>query len=448
MTKKLTLFLLTYCFAFPPFAAAQKVNTSKLDSLFNSLDKKNKAMLSVRISRNGKELYSRSIGYATINGSKKIKASSDTKYRIGSVSKMFTAAMIFQLIEENKLSLTTPLSDFFPQVPNAKSITIGNILNHHSGIHDFTRDSTYQDWMTLPRTHEQMVSTIIAGVPAFSPGEKGQYSNSNYVLLGYIIEKITGDSYDKELNKRIILKLGLKNTYYGGKIDSKHKEASSYEYQDGKWVEGPETDMSIPGGAGAIVSTPKDLSIFIDGLFKHKLMSDSSLGMMTTLTDTYGMGIFKSPFYQKYSFGHTGAIDDFTAALDYYPEDSTVLAMTCNGLNYKMNSIAIGTLSIYYDIPYAIPTFKTIEINPEKLAAYEGIYSSKTIPIKLAIKIDGGTLTAQATGQSPFPLEALSDSKFQFEDAGIEIAFHISEDNKVDHLTITQRGQPQVFEKE
>jgi CubicO group peptidase (beta-lactamase class C family) len=402
----------------------------------------------VRISKNGKELYSRSIGYAAIKGSKKIKAASDTKYRIGSVSKMFTAAMIFQLVEEKKLSLSTPLADFFPQIPNAKTITIGNILNHHSGIHDFTRDSTYMDWMTLPRTHEQMVAAIVAGTPSFLPGEKGEYSNSNYVLLGYIIEKVTGDSYDKELNKRIISKLGLKNTYYGSKMDLKRKEASSFEYDGGKWVEGPETDMSIPGGAGAIVSNPKDLSIFIDGLFKHKLISDSSLGLMMTQTDNYGMGMFKSPFYKKFSFGHTGAIDGFTTALDYYPEDSMVLAMTCNGLNYRMNNIAIGILSIYYDMPYVIPTFKTVEVNPEKLAAYEGVYSSKTIPIKLTIKIDEGTLTAQATGQSAFPLEALSDSKFQFEDAGIEIAFHISEDNKVDRLMITQKGHSDVFEKE
>jgi D-alanyl-D-alanine carboxypeptidase len=447
MLKNPILALIAFL-AFVSSLYAQQINTAKFDSLLTSLNKNNKAMCSIYISKNGKEIYKRSDGYAWISGKNKIKSTADTKYRIGSVSKMFTATMIFQLIEEGRLSLSTPLDKFFPQIPNASTITIGNLLNHHSGVHDFTRDSTYTDWMTEPQTHDEMITAITSRPPTFASGTRGEYSNSNYVLLGYIIEKIAGGTYEKQLKERITNKLELKNTYYGGKTNHAHNEASSFEIDGGKWVPGPETDMSIPGGAGSIVSTPKDLSIFIDALFKHKLVSDSSLLLMTTITDGYGMGMFKAPFYKTYSFGHTGRIDDFTTGVDYFPQDSMVMAMTCNGLDYRMNSIAIGLLKIYYNMPYAIPSFKSVAVSTEILGTYEGIYSSKTIPLKITVRMQNNALTAQATGQSAFPLPPESESKFKFEDGGIEIEFHTSPENKVDRLTIIQDGLPEVFVKE
>lgn len=405
-------------------------------------------MLSLSISKNDRLLYHRAIGDLKIAGTTTIKATPDTKYRIGSVSKMFTSVIIFQLIEEKKLTLTTPLATFFPQIPNAASITIGQMLNHHSGIHDFTHDSTFREWMLKPHTEKQLVDIICSSPATFEPGTKGEYSNSNFVLLGFIIEKVTGATYENQLTKRIIRKIGLKNTAYGKAINAKAGEAASYHFSNASWEEYPESDMSVPGGAGAIISTPDDLNRFLNALFGGKLINDASLQTMTTITEGYGYGIFKNPFNKLFSYGHNGRIDGFVSDIAFFPKDSMSFAIVANGINYDLNSIVIGVLSIYYNMPYTIPSFKTIKVSPEILAAYEGNYSSKEIPIKFTVKVDDGVLTAQASGQSAFPLEALSESKFQFDAAGIEINFHKSSANKVDSLTIVQGGHALGFSKD
>src|SRR6185437_6688717 len=240
---------------------AQDINKAKLDSFFHALSLHNQGMGSVAVSIGGMLVYQKAIGYSEIKDDIKIPATVNTKYRIGSITKMFTTTMIFQLVEEGKLSLSSPLSAWFPTIPNAEKITIGEMLDHHSGLHNFTNDPLYLTYMTKPQTEAAMLNNIEKSASDFEPGAKGEYSNTNFVLLGYIIEKITGKPYREELKKRITSKIGLNDTYYGGKANPANNEAYSYSFA-GKWQQQPETDMSIPGGAGAIVSTPADLDKF------------------------------------------------------------------------------------------------------------------------------------------------------------------------------------------
>jgi D-alanyl-D-alanine carboxypeptidase len=172
-------------------------------------------------------------------------------------------------------------------------------------------------------------------------------------------------------------KIGLERTMYGSKIDHSANEASSFEYGDGKWAMLPETDMSIPGGAGSVISSTQDLTAFITALFDGKLISESSLKKMTTIKDGYGLGIFKIPFYERSAFGHNGGIDGFSSSLAYFPEEKVSLAFCSNGMNFTMNDILIGILSCYFDKPYKIPDFKTITLSAEELSAYEGEYTSE-----------------------------------------------------------------------
>jgi D-alanyl-D-alanine carboxypeptidase len=425
-----------------------QVNTARLDSLLNQLQSKDKAMGSVSISRKGELLYSKAFGFSRMEASI-IKYPSDTatKYRIGSISKMFTMVMIMQLIEEKKLKLSTPLSQFYPKVPNAKEITIKQLLNHHSGLHNFTSDESYASWMNLPKTKEEMLELIYSQKPDFKPGEKGDYSNTNFVLLGFIIEKLTQSTYAAQLEKRITSPLGLKNTYYGSKINTAKNEAQSYSWT-GKWTEQSQTDMSIPHGAGAIVSTPADLNKFIYALFQNKLISKASVKEVTDLTDSYGLGIFRVPFYDRFAYGHNGGIDGFVSSLAYFPDDSTALSVTFNGMNHSMNDILIGVLSIYYNKPYVIPSFESVTLDPEKLSAYEGVYAAPGFPLKITIKKDGSVLTAQATGQSAFPLEATDELSFSFAAAGIRIVFIKEADGKINRFNFSQGGARYVFSKE
>ena len=247
---------------------SQTFDKAKLDKFFDVLAEKNRAMGSLTVSKNGTVIYSRAVGYSQINEKEKKSATTSTKYRIGSISKMFTAAMIFQLVDENKLKLTDTLDKFYPNMPNAKKITVGNLLNHRSGLHSFTGDADYPTWLGKPKTQSEMLAVIAKGKPEFEPNAKAAYSNSNYVLLGYIIEKATGKSYQTVLKEKITGKLGLSNTYLGGKRSAGDNESFSYSYA-GDWKAATDTDMSIPGGAGAIISTPTDLTKFITALFGY-----------------------------------------------------------------------------------------------------------------------------------------------------------------------------------
>ncbi|MEP6794544.1 MAG: serine hydrolase domain-containing protein [Saprospiraceae bacterium] len=440
-TKLIYAFLLVSFWS--SVACAQMINKAKLDSLFSLLAEKNKAMGSIALSKNGKILYSKAIGYSSITERDKTPATDKTKYRIGSISKMFTATMIFELIEERKIKLTETLDTYFPDIPNANEITISHLLNHRSGIHNFTDDEEYANYMTLPKTEDEMIAIISKNKPDFEPNEKASYSNSNFVLLGYIIEKITKKPYATNLSERITSKIGLSDTYYGGKTNITNIESYSYSYTN-KWDLEPETDMSIPGGAGAIVSTPVDLTKFIEALFSLKLVSKESLSMMKTMKDNYGMGMFQMPFYTRKGFGHNGGIDGFGSTVGYFPDDSIAIAYCTNGQVYGMNDILIGVLSIYFNMEYTLPVFSSIQIKPEDLDIYIGTYSSPEIQIKIAITKSGSTLMAQASGQSAFPLEATAPGIFSFGRAGIVLEFNTA-DNE---MTLKQGGGSFVFKKD
>ena len=405
-------------FSATSFAQEQKFLT--LDSLFQILDVNNRFMGSLSISENGKVTYSKTIGKADLASGK----SSDklTKYRIGSISKMFTACLIFQAIEENKLSLTQNINRFFPKITSAKEISIGNLLNHRSGIHNFTNDTSYFNYYTASKSQKEMLEIIQAGGSDFKPNSKAEYSNSNYILLSFILEKIYKKSYEELLDIKIIQPQGLKNTYFGKKLELAKNECASYRFS-GKWELEKETNSSVSLGAGGIVSTTEDLLFFISNLFAGKIINTASLEQMTKLEDGYGMGIFPVPFYDKKGFGHTGGVDGFSSFLYIFPEEKISIALTSNGSRFNNNDIAIAALSDCFDKPFTLPSFYAVELTSADLDKYLGSYANPEIPIKISITKDSLSLIAQATGQPSFTLELIGKDSFEFSPAGVEIQF-------------------------
>lgn len=421
------LFMIAICSV---YTLSQDINTSRLDSLFNILSEKNKAMGSVAISKNGKIIYRKTIGYSFIQDSIKKLSTDSTKYRVGSITKTFTATMIFQLIDEGNLQLSTTLDRFFPSVANANKVTIRHLLCHQSGIHNFTDDPNYVQWMTQPKTQEELIAIISKHKADFKPGKRTSYSNSNYLLLGFIIEKLTGKSYSENLNDRIISRAGLPNTYVGSKTDPDKNECFSYQHVT-SWEQMPETDMSIVGGAGSIVSTPADLVNFIENLFSLKLCSKNSFQQMTTMKKNVGMGLFQVAFFNKKGFGHSGAVDGFVSELGYFPQDSLAVACCYNGVAYPTNEIAIGILNICFNKGYSIPEFRTISVNPEDLDAYTGEYTCKKTPLKIKITRKDSILLGQATGQPSFPLVATGKDKFACDRFGLKLEFNTEKNEMI-----------------
>ncbi|MFC4096154.1 serine hydrolase domain-containing protein [Euzebyella saccharophila] len=420
---------------------AQVVSFSKLDSLFLILEKNDRWMGSFAMSHDGKEIYKKSIGYADI--AHDIPNQKSTKFRVGSISKMFTSVLVFMAVEDGLLSLNDTIEKYFPDVPNAEKITISNLLNHRSGIFNFTSNPLYLSWSTQSKTREELIEIINETKSVFEPNSKSEYSNSNYVLLTFILEDAFKKSYADLVSERIVNPLKLQNTYLGGKTDIGINESYSYKFTD-TWKKESETDMSIPLGAGAMVSTPSDLNIFITSLFAEKLITQKSLDQMKTITDGYGMGIFQMPFYDKKGFGHNGGIDGFTSMLGYLPEDQLAFSVTSNGSRINNNDIVIAALSAYFNKPFELPSFQTITVTPEILKQYVGTYASKDIPLKITISHNENGLMAQATGQPSFPLEASATDTFEFQQAGVRLEF----DAENNTMVLKQAGQVYNYTKE
>lgn len=411
-------FILFVLFSVTSFAQEKKFLA--LDSLFQILDENNRFMGTLSISESGKIIYSKSIGKDDVASGK--LSNNLTKYRIGSISKMFTACIIFKAIEEEKINLNQTIHRYFPKIENAKKITIANLLNHRSGIHNFTSDTSYLSYYTTLKSNDEMLKIIEVLGSDFKPNSKFEYSNSNYILLTFILEKIYGKSYEELLSAKIIQPLGIKNTYFGKKLSIENNECYSYRYS-GQWDLEKETNSYVALGAGGLVSTSEDLLFFITNLFDGKIISTSSLEQMKSLQDGYGMGIFSVPFNEEKGFGHNGAIDGFSSFLYTFPEAKTSIALTSNGSRININDIAIAAMSACYNLPVELPSFYDVELISADLDKYLGTYSNAEMPIKIFITKDSLTLIAQATGQMSFTLDAIGKDKFEFAAVGVEIEF-------------------------
>ena len=356
----------------------RQFDKQKMDDYLSILSENNKAILSIEIVEKGKTAYQNQTGFAYYDSTgEKVKANAQTQYRVGSITKMFTATLIMQLIEQEKLSLTTPLSVFYPEIKNAQEITIDQLLKHRSGLFNYTADAEFRKYVSKPQSQAQMITRFSGFEPAFKPGEKFRYSNTNYMLLGYIIEKITGESYQSVLQKNIIDQLNLKNTHLGSVIDTDNNQAQSFYFSLSDWQIQKQWHMSTATAAGAIISSPHDLNIFISALMSGKLLSKLSSQKMLSSSYTYGRGTRRFPFYGRYSHGHYGKIEDFRSALMYFPEDDMSLAVSVNGLALNFNKdIVVAVLNIYYDRYYKLPNYshQSVAIDEKLLSAFVGDY--------------------------------------------------------------------------
>ncbi len=198
-------------------AFSQSIDKAKLDKFFDTLEANNKFMGSLAVIRDGELIYSKSTGFLDINS--KSKPDSSSKYRIGSISKTFTAVLVLKAIEEKKIRLDQTLGEFYPKIKNADKITIEHLLYHRSGIHSFTDDDDFQNWNTKPKNESELVEIIAQGNSEFEPNSKFEYSNPNYILLSFILQKLYKKSYSEILKDKIAAPAELKNTFFGKKID-------------------------------------------------------------------------------------------------------------------------------------------------------------------------------------------------------------------------------------
>jgi len=420
----------------------REINTAKLDDFFDYMIQNKQGIGSISIFRKGKEVYKRDFGQ---NQLPNVKWDSNTRYQIGSVSKLFTAVMLMQQVEKGKLNLSDKLSKYYADIPNADKITIEKLMNHTSGLGDYAGEH-YQWLFKKPVGDKAILDTIKAQGVEFQPGEKTRYSNSGYYLLSRILEKVTKKSYNVLLKENITSKANLKNTF--SVLDNPTNVFKSYENEGGKWKEVEDFDFHNCIGVGDIVSTSNDLNLFINALFDNKLVTKETLDIMMPKPGSkvvFGLGIMPVPFYNQVSFGHGGDTAGSHAITSYNKKEDYSVSMLINGEEYPHNSLGVGILSLIYDADYTYPKFgvdatKSSE-TPDKFQKYIGDYTSQDIPMDLKIFSQEGKLFAQGKGQPPFDLEYVDKDEFKFTPAKIQIIFSPNQ------LQLIQNGKTYNYTK-
>ena len=296
----------------------------------------------------GRKTWGYAAGVADLRTKKPMKT--DFRFRIGSVTKTFTATVILQLAGENRLNLDDSIEKWLPDVIqgngyDAKQITIRQMLNHTSGIAEYSR-SKEADFTNTKRlyTAEELVKIGISAPPDFAPGKGWSYSNTGYVLLGMLIEKVTGNSYAEEIENRIIEPLELSNTFLPGNssIIPGNKHARGYVQQE----EGSELkdvtyfNPSIASSAGDMISTADDLNKFFSYLLGGKLLKEKQLNQMFTTVPAgrggingYGLGIFEIKLPNGVPiWGHTGGIPGFDTFVGGTHGGRHMLAVNLNSM--------------------------------------------------------------------------------------------------------------------
>jgi CubicO group peptidase (beta-lactamase class C family) len=399
-----------------------------------------KFMGTVIVARDNEILFNKGFGSANLEWD--IPNSPATKFRLGSVTKQFTAASILLLEEMGKLKIDDPIKKYLPDAPEAwDKITIFNLLTHTSGIPNFTSFPEYQKEQLTAHTPKQIVDIFRDKPLDFTPGDKMSYSNSGYILLGYLLEKVSGETYQNFLQKNIFDPLGMKDSGYDSNSAIILHRAAGYSPAPIGYKNADYVDMSIPLSAGALYSTTEDLLRWEQGLFGGKLLSKESLSKMTTpYKGNYALGLMIGTDNGHKVIQHGGGIQGFVTHLAYYPDDKITVAVLSNvmgaappGLTVKLAAVARGEKAL-------LPTEKKeISVPAEILSQYVGTYEL-TPKINIMITLEGDQLMSQVSGQGKVPIFAESETRFFPKVVEAEIEFFKDKPGKVTHLVLTQNG--------
>lgn len=337
---------------------AQEINTARIDSFINRIEHQGQSMGTVSIAKAGKSVYHRRFGAALLPAEASPTAD---KYRIGSITKLFTATIAHRLFEEGSLRPDETLDNYFPNIPNAGKITIAHLLNHTSGLGNYALNEGHpSSWITVPLSHREDILPIIEeqGV-LFHAGEDVKYSNSGYYLLARILEKVCGKQYPQIVQERILAPLGMKNTLCGVAEDP-GIYLSYYLDWDDKWKVWQDFYFPNVIGVGDMASTPDDVNVFLQALFAGKQVSKNSLQMMMPVgKQTYGQGLMKITHTDKTFYGHTGETFGTRSEALYDTDGDIAITLSVNGsfkkLSVAFREVLAGVLNGVYEQPLTLP---------------------------------------------------------------------------------------------
>lgn len=407
---------------------------------------------SVLIVRDGKILLNK--GYGSANFELDVPNSPQTKFRIGSITKPFTATAIMILRDRGKLSLQDSICKYVSDCPPAwQPITLHHLLSHTSGLAKHEKAGEYLKTAMMPMSLSQLIDSFKNKPADFKPGEKLDYNNNGYILLGYVIEKVSGQSYEAFVKENIFGPLKMLDSGYDNHDPVIKNRASGYRSENGHLFNAAYIDQSQPFAAGALYSTTGDLLLLDQALYGDKLLSQKTLNEMFTPAigpigpaPNYGYGWFVNKQLNRRAIFHPGGLPGFGGIITRFPDDKVLIVLLSNFDNAKIIRASNDLAAIVFGEKYAVPKIRTaVKINPKVLEAYAGEYEDRPGRIT-KILVENGTLklqlAANAVGQiDPIPMSAESDTQFfdPFNDTQVE--FIKEADGRITEMVLRINGR-------
>ena len=423
--------------------------TAEFDKMLSEQFKTNETGVTALVARNGQVIYKKAFGMANLELNVSMQA--EHVFRIGSITKQFTAVAILQLMEQGKLNLQDEITRFIPDYPtHGYKITVEHLLTHTSGIQSYTGMKDYMERMTLDLEPAQIIDHFKNQPMKFAPGTKWSYSNSGYFLLGYIIEKVTGKTYAEYLEENIFKPVGMTNSFYGSETKLIKNRVGTYSKSDHGFENARPLSMTQPYSAGSIQSTVADLFKWNQALHAYKLVKKENLDKAFTrykLTDgtetDYGYGWSFGNVQESPTIEHGGGINGTLTMAIYLPEENVFVAVFSNCDCNRPEETAVKMAGLVIGKPYA---YTEIPVENAVLQACTGVYENAKGELRI-ISVSENLLHSQRGRNPKFKLKAYQKDKFFFEDAMLTIEFSRNEKGEIEKLTTKGRGGNEVWNK-
>ncbi|NBA85734.1 serine hydrolase [Emticicia sp. CRIBPO] len=426
---------------------AQSKESVKFDQLLDEKFGKAPSGATALVAKNGQIIYKKALGKANIELD--IPMKTDHVFRIGSITKQFTAVAILQLMEQGKLSLQDEITKFLPDYPTqGHKITIEHLLTHTSGIKSYTGMKEFMDLMRKDMEPQELINVFKDQPMEFTPGTKWKYNNSGYFLLGYIIEKVSGKTYPEYLEEVFFKPLGMTNSYYGDNDRIIRNRASGYDPGENGVNNSAFLSMKLPYAAGSIMSTVEDLFKWNKAVHAYKLVKKETLQqafkkyrLVDGKDTSYGYGWSLSDIQGSPTIEHGGGINGFLTNGIYLPQEDVFVAVFSNSTGVSPDDVSIRIAAAAIGKPYEN---KEISVSESVLKGYEGVFVNEE-GAKRTITFEDKKLYSQRAGNPKFRIKAYEKDKFFFDDAFTKLEFRYDDKGKVNKVISTDRGSQTVW---
>lgn len=393
---------------------------------------------SVAVARGGDIVVAKGYGLAEVEHG--VAANGDTLFRIGSITKQFTAAAVLRLVEQKKLNLDDDVREHLPHYSTGEhTVSLRHLLNHTSGIESYTSDGAFMERGTaFDLTAEEILARFEDRPFDFAPGERWSYNNSGYYVLGLVVEAASGKSYASYVQEEFFAPLELTRSRYDSSSAVIGNRAQGYQTLDGELANDAPFSMTIPGGAGGLACSAGDLVRWQIALFEGRVVSEASLAAMVapTLLDDgrpieYGFGLQLGEFRGRPFIGHGGGINGFNSMLQYFPGEDLHVAVISN--SERVSSSAL--LDRIVASVLALPDEKILDLplTEAQMARYVGSYRLVDDTLDVRVFVEDGKLMVQATDQSAFRILFQGEHEFRAEfDTSVRIVFDAKGDTSAE----------------